>query len=425
MKAHLLTIGDELLIGQTVDTNTAWLGEQLSLLGIAITRAVTVGDEISVIGQELDRAYRDADLVVTTGGLGPTHDDLTREAVAAFFDKELRTNEALLDRLRTYYERRGRTMPEAARRIALVPEDFELLENPVGTAPGLWYETGTGTETRMVAVLPGIPQEMKRVAEEALLPRLRARSDRQIVVHRTLLTTGIGESALQEKVGDLSAYLDGTLRLAYLPSTSGVRLRLTAYGEGRAGAAARIDRLEAVLRERVGRYIFGTGDDALEAILGDRLRERGLTVAVAESCTGGLLAHRLTNVSGSSDYFLGGVVAYANAVKTAHLGVDPDVLAQHGAVSEPVARQMARGVRKRLDADIGISTTGIAGPSGGTPEKPVGTIWIGYADAEGDRARRFQFVQDRTINKELFSTAALDMIRRQLLRKERVEERVS
>jgi len=412
MKAHILTIGDELLIGQTVDANAAWLGEQLSLLGIEITRATTVGDDAHAMRTELDRAYREASLVVTTGGLGPTHDDVTRDVVAGYFETPLRANRELMDRLRDYYERRGRTFPEAARKIALVPEGFELLENPVGTAPGLWHTDGE----RMIAVLPGIPKEMQSIAETALLPRLRARSDLQTVVHRTLQTTGVGESSLQEKVGDLSDHLDDALRLAYLPSTSGVRLRLTAYGADRDAAQMRINRLEQVIRSRVDRYIFGTGDDELEAVLGNMLRERGLTVATAESCTGGFVAHRLTNVSGSSDYFLGSVVSYANAVKVNQLGVNPDDLAQHGAVSEPVARQMARGVRDQLEADIGVSTTGIAGPTGGTPDKPVGTIWIGYADADGDRAARLQFVEDRTVNKELFSTSALDMIRRQLQR---------
>jgi nicotinamide-nucleotide amidase len=412
MKAHILTIGDELLIGQTVDANAAWLGEQLSLLGIEITRATTVGDDAHAMRTELDRAYREASLVVTTGGLGPTHDDVTRDVVADYFETPLRANRELMDRLRDYYERRGRTFPEAARKIALVPEGFELLENPVGTAPGLWHTDGE----RMIAVLPGIPKEMQSIAETALLPRLRARSDLQTVVHRTLQTTGVGESSLQEKVGDLSDHLDDALKLAYLPSTSGVRLRLTAHGADRDAAQTRINRLEQVIRSRVDRYIFGTGDDELEAVLGNTLRERGLTVATAESCTGGFVAHRLTNVSGSSDYFLGSVVSYANAVKVNQLGVNPDDLAQHGAVSEPVARQMARGVRDQLGADIGVSTTGIAGPTGGTPDKPVGTIWIGYADADGDRAARLQFVKDRTVNKELFSTSALDMIRRQLQR---------
>jgi nicotinamide-nucleotide amidase len=361
---------------------------------------------------ELDRAYREASLVVTTGGLGPTHDDVTRDVVADYFEVPLRADRELMGQLRDYYEQRGRTFPEAARKIALVPEGFELLENPVGTAPGLWHVDGE----RMIAVLPGIPKEMQSIAETALLPRLRARSDLQTVVHRTLQTTGVGESSLQEKVGDLSDHLDDALKLAYLPSTSGVRLRLTAYGEDRDAAQMRVHRLEQVIRNRVDRYIFGTGDDELEAVLGDMLRERGLTVATAESCTGGFVAHRLTNVSGSSDYFLGSVVSYANVVKVNQLGVNPDDLAQHGAVSERVARQMARGVREQLGADIAVSTTGIAGPTGGTPDKPVGTIWVGYADVDGDRAIRLQFVKDRTVNKELFSTSALDMIRRQLQR---------
>ena len=413
MKAHILTIGDELLIGQTVDANAAWLGEQLSLLGLEIVRSTTVGDTARAMRKELTRAYEDADLVVTTGGLGPTHDDLTREVVADYFGVPLCENESLMQLLRSYYERRGRSLPEAARKIALVPAGFDLMDNPVGTAPGLWHTTGDG---RMIAVLPGIPKEMQAIAEAALLPRLREQGNLQTVEHRTLLTTGVGESSLQEKVGDLSGYLDDALKLAYLPSTSGVRMRLTAYGDDRAEARSRIERLEQVLRERVGQYIFGTGDDELEAVLGDRLRERRLTVATAESCTGGFVAHRLTNVSGSSDYFVGSVVSYANAVKVNQLGVDPADLEAHGAVSEPVARQMARGVRERLGTDIGISTTGIAGPTGGTPDKPVGTIWVGYANAKGDHARRLQFVQDRTVNKELFSTAAIDMIWRQLQR---------
>lgn len=420
MKAHILTIGDELLIGQTVDANAAWLGEQFSLLGIEIVRSTTVGDTAHTIHTELDRAFEDADLVVTTGGLGPTHDDLTREVVADYFGVPLRVNETLMQMLRDYYERRGRSFPEAARKIALVPAGFELMDNPVGTAPGLWY--ASANDARMIAVLPGIPQEMKAIAEAALLPRLRTRGDLQTVEHRTLLTTGVGESSLQEKVGDLSEYLDDALKLAYLPSTSGVRMRLTAYGDDRAEAQSRIKQLEQVLRERVGRYIFGTGDDELEAVLGDQLRERGLTVATAESCTGGFVAHRLTNVSGSSDYFVGSVVSYANRVKMEQLGVDPDVLAEYGAVSKPVARQMAQGVRTLLGADIGVSTTGIAGPTGGTPDKPVGTIWVGYADAQGDHARRLQFVKDRTVNKELFSTSALEMIRRQLQRRAASQE---
>lgn len=420
MRAHLLTIGDELLIGQTTNTNAAWLGEQLSLLGIDVTRSTVVGDQAQAIVRELDRAYDDAELVVTTGGLGPTHDDVTRHAVADYFGRELAEDDELMERIERYYTRSGREMPDAARGLALVPEGFELLDNPVGTAPGLWCADTSSEGERLVAVLPGIPQEMKAIAEASLFPQLQGRTDRQTVVHRTLKTTGIGETRLQQEVGDLSGYLNDTLRMAYLPSTNGVRLRLSAYGSDKEEAKRRIQELEDELHNRVGKYIFGSGDDELEAVLGDMLDERGLTVATAESCTGGFVAHRLTNVSGSSSYTAGGVVAYANSVKVKVLGVDPETLEAHGAVSEPVARQMAQGVREALGADVGVSTTGIAGPTGGTPDKPVGTIWVGYADDQGERAVRLQFTEDRMLNKELFSTSALDLIRRQLRDRELV-----
>jgi nicotinamide-nucleotide amidase len=417
MKAHLLTIGDELLIGQTTNTNAAWLGEELSLLGVSIERSVTVGDEADTMRRELDRAYDEVPLVITTGGLGPTHDDVTRSVVAEYFGKDLVRDPELMQRIRDYYERRERSMPEKVKALADMPEDFETLKNPVGTAPGLWYQERADDRERILAVLPGVPPEMKAIFNAAVRPRLTERTDLRDVQHRTLQTTGIGESNLQEEIGDLSDLLSDTLHLAYLPSTSGVRLRLTAYGTDPEAAEAQLDRLEARLRERAGRYIFGTGNDTLEGVLGDLLRERGLTVAVAESATGGYLGHRLTRFGGSSDYFRGGVIAYANAVKQSLLGVAEADLIEHGAVSKPVAKRMAEGVRDALDADIGISTTGIAGPGGGTPEKPVGTVWIGYAGPDTTAARRVHFLDDRQLNKELFSTSALEMIRRHVLRR--------
>lgn len=421
MKAHLLTIGDELLIGQTTNTNAAWLGEELSLLGVSIERSVTVGDEADRIRRELDRAYADVPLVVTTGGLGPTHDDMTKTVVASYFGKDLVPDPDLLDRIRAYYERRERDMPEKVKSLADMPQDFEKLGNPVGTAPGLWYRDELDGGERILVVLPGVPQEMKAIFNASVRPRLTDRTDLRDVQHRTLQTTGIGESNLQEEIGDLSDVLGGALSLAYLPSTSGVRLRLTARASDPEEAEAHLDRLEERLRQRAGRYIFGSGNDTLEGVLGNMLRDHGLTVATAESATGGFLGHRLTRVGGSSDYFLGGIVAYANAIKQHLLGVSEDTLMAHGAVSKPVAKQMAEGAREALGADIGISTTGIAGPGGGTPEKPVGTVWIGYADGTTTSARRLQFLDDRQLNKELFSTSALEMIRRHVLRREAKE----
>ena len=411
MKAELLTIGDELLIGQTTNTNAAWLGRRLSALGVRVGRTVTVSDTRAAIQQALDRAYAEARLVVCTGGLGPTHDDITREVVGAYFDAPLETNEDLLARVRRYYTRRGRDMPDTAPRLAQVPDGFEPLENPVGAAVGLWHEADDG---RLIALLPGIPDEMTSIFDASVEPRLEAQPGIGEVHHRTLVTAGIAETQLQERPGDLSDALGPDVHLAYLPSTSGVRLRLSADAT-ETDAQARLDAVEAVLRERAGSFIIGTGDVTLEGVLGNLLRAHNATLATAESATGGLIGHRLTSVSGSSDYFLGGIVAYANAVKQDVLGVEDEALRAHGAVSEAVAKQMAAGARAVVGATHGISTTGIAGPTGGTEEKPVGTVWVGYADADGARARRFQFVEDRALNKKLFASAALEQARRSLV----------
>lgn len=412
MKAHLLTIGDELLIGQTTNTNAAWLGERLSRLGVRVERIVVVGDDPDHMQAELGRAVEEGELVILTGGLGPTHDDVTREVLADYFDAPLQTDTDVLDRIRFYYERRGRQMPSGAQKLAEVPTGFETIENPVGVAVGLWFDPpGDGS---LVAVLPGIPEEMKGIFEASIEPRLDAHPDLRDVTHRTLVTSGIAESSLQERLSGLPDQLGDDVRLAYLPSTRGVRLRLTAAsGEG-SNPETRLDQLDTWIRERVGEHVLGRGDVTLEEVLGDHLRRAKKTLACAESATGGLIGHRLTSVSGASDYFLGSVVAYANAVKMAQLGVQERTLRDEGAVSEAVAVQMARGGRDALDADIGVSTTGIAGPTGGTPEKPVGTVWIGYADDTGVRAVRRQFVEDRGLNKDLFASAALEVVRREI-----------
>ncbi len=414
MNVHLLTIGDELLIGQTENTNAAWLGERLSELGFQMERTVTVGDDPETMREELDRAVHRARVVLLTGGLGPTHDDVTREVLADYFDAPLRTDDELMARVRRYYERRGRQMPKAAPKLAQVPEGFETLDNPVGAAVGLWHESSVDGRDRYVGVLPGIPQEMKGIFDAAVQPRLEARTDIQPVTYRTLVTSGIGESSLQERLDALPDRLGDGLTLAYLPSTSGVRLRLTAVEGHDTPADERLDRLEAEIRERAGEHVIGTGRVTLEEVLGDTLREADWTIGSAESATGGLIGHRITGVSGSSDYYEGSIVAYANRAKQDLLGVTDEALEEYGAVSEAVAVAMAAGVRERLDVDVGISTTGIAGPGGGTDEKPVGTVWLGYADDTHTRAVRRQFVEDRTLNKELFATAALDLARREI-----------
>ena len=283
MKATILTIGDELLIGQVVNTNAAWLGEQLSLLGVEVGRMLTVGDGEAAIVQALRESFSAGRLVLVTGGLGPTDDDRTVEAVARYFGAPLHLDEAILESLKERWRRRGQPMPASNRRMAFVPAGFEALANPVGSAPGLWHAGEEG----VVAVLPGVPREMKALFEHEVAPRLHAPTGRRVIVHRTLLTAGMGESNLHAHLGDLSGFLDDALQLAFLPGTSGVRLRLSAMGEDRAALDARLDRLEAFLRERLGAHVYGEGTDRLEAVVGRLLVAGELTLATAESCTGG------------------------------------------------------------------------------------------------------------------------------------------
>ena len=420
MKAAILTIGDELLLGQTVNSNAAWIGEQLDELGVEVEKTVVVGDEEEAIQDVLAWGFEAANLVITTGGLGPTHDDITRRAVAGFLGRDLVFDETVFEGIKAHFARRKRSLPASNRTQAMGPDGFDVLPNAKGTAPGLWYaEEGKG-RPRFLAVLPGVPYEMKDLLKNEVVPRLRAHLGQRVIRHRMLLTTGIGESNLNEEIGNVSALLDRSLRLAFLPGTDGVRLRLSAYGASAEEVEKRLDKLETRLRSRIDKFIFTAGEGSLEAVVGEALRRRSMTLALAESCTGGYVANQFTNVSGASAYILGGVVAYSNAAKTGLLNVDPAVLEAEGAVSRRVALQMARGARKLLQADIGISTTGIAGPTGGTPGKPVGTVWIGYADARGEKARLLHLKKDRMLNKALTSTAVLNLVRTRL--REEIDE---
>ncbi|MCS7082553.1 MAG: competence/damage-inducible protein A [Bacteroidetes bacterium] len=403
MRAAVLAIGDELLIGQVVNTNAAWIGERLSELGLRVVYQMSVGDQPEAIQEALAFLWPRIDVLVSTGGLGPTHDDRTVEAMADYFGWHLELDSEWVARMRAFFAARGHPMPDNNLRQARLPRQAERIPNALGTAPGIWFER----EDRVLVVLPGVPYEMQAMMRDFVLPRLGARSDGERTRRRTLLTAGIGESALAERIGDLSPWLARGLEVAYLSSPTGVRLRLTARGRDPQQLERVLEELEAHLRSRIGQYIYGTDEEALEIVVGRLLSERSWTIAVAESCTGGLILDRLTNAPGSSRYLLGGVVAYANAAKTALLDVDPEVLAQHGAVSEPVALQMAEGARRRFQATVGIATTGIAGPTGGTPEKPVGLVWIGLSAPTGTWARRYQFEQDRRRNKERAAQAAL------------------
>ncbi len=415
MTATILTIGDEILIGQVVNSNAAWLGEQLGLVGVAVARMETVGDDIKVISDAINRGLETSDLVVATGGLGPTHDDVTREAVAASFGVPLVFRLDVMADVERYFLERNRAVPKANRAMGEVPEGFEVLPNNKGTAPGLWGALETGSRNRQVIVLPGVPYEMKAIMREHVLPRLAEMSG-TVILHKTLLTVGQGETLLAERLGDLSDVLAEGTSVAYLPGAGTVRLRVSAKGGDRTTVERALNRIVERLRKVLGDSIFGEDDETLEGVVGEMLADRRLTIAVAESCTGGSIASYITRVSGASRYFLGGVVAYDNGVKIRQLGVNEGDLAEHGAVSEAVVRQMAEGVRAALGADIGLATTGIAGPDGGTPEKPVGTLWLALADAESTYSVSLQLGRDRAINIRLSTTSALNLVRRQLLR---------
>lgn len=419
MNAHLITVGDELLIGQVVDTNAAWLAERLTEAGVRVTEVHTVADREEAIGDALARSWNGADLVILTGGIGPTEDDRTREAIARFFEAELRIDPEARERIAEYYRDRDRAVPDSVDELARVPAGFEPLPNGSGTAPGLWKEDGG----RVLVALPGVPDEMKVFIEEVVLPRLEDRLRARINRQRTILTVGVPESTLVERLDDVGDYTGHGVELAYLPGGGTVRLRISGRTSDPGGEMEeRMDRLADYIYRQLGDAVFGEGTDRLEGVVGRMLTDAELTVSLAESCTGGAVIDRLTDVPGASTYVRGGIVAYSNGVKTGLLDVDPAMLDREGAVSAEVARAMARGVRRRLSTDLGFATTGIAGPTGGTPDKPVGTVWIARADEQGAEARRLQLTDRRLLNKERTTVAVLDWARRYVLDSDRVRQ---
>jgi nicotinamide-nucleotide amidase len=413
MDVTLMSVGDELLVGQVVNTNAAWLGDYLAGIGMVPSRTVVVGDSVELVSAELHDVFERSDVVIITGGLGPTHDDVTRDAVASFLGVGLYFDEPWFRLLRRRFSRRGLTVPERNRVQAMVPDGVQVLPNAEGTAPGFWKSWETPSGIKAVAVMPGVPGEMKRMMRDQVTPLLEPLSKRPIR-QITLCTTGIGESHLQELLSPQLEAMPQTLSLAYLPSPAGVRLRITErLADGSTGEVAEdfADRLAM----RAAEYVFGRGEDRLETVVGSLLMGRHETVAIAESCSGGAVASLLTDVPGASAYVLGGVVAYCNSVKREILGIDDGLLSEYGAVSQNVALEMARSARALTGADYGVSTTGILGPEGGTPDKPVGTVWIACADEAVAEARSLRLGAERLKNKQRTVAAALDLLRRRLL----------
>ncbi len=410
LTAEIIAIGSELLAPDRTDTNSLWLTEKLNRLGIEVKLKTIVGDDDARLEEAIKDAVRRSKVVITTGGLGPTEDDITRKIAARALGRRLLLDEAVLAEIRLRFKNFGVAMPERNSRQAMVIEDAEVLPNPNGTAPGMFIEH----QGAAIVLLPGPPREMRPMFENHVSPKLSGRVGSFRVMRRLLRVAGLGESAVDEKIAPIYTQYDNP-QTTILFNQSEIEIHLTARGRTEAEADALLDRLSGQIEERLGNAVFSFAGETMEEVVGLKLSVGGYTVSVAESCTGGLIAQRLTDVPGSSKYFIEGVVAYANDAKTRDLDVEPILLLEHGAVSAPVAEAMATGIRNRAGTDFGLSVTGIAGPGGGTEEKPVGLVYIALADEVKTEHRKLQLPGDRNLIRWRASQAALDLLRRRLI----------
>lgn len=411
MKSAIITIGDEILIGQVTDTNAVWISQQLNKIGVQVGEMVTVSDEAVQIRETLDRYMGRYDLLIMTGGLGPTKDDLTKQTLADYFDSEMITHKEVLEKITAFFKERGRTMIESNIRQADVPDACRVLMNHHGTAPGMWFEK----EGTILVSLPGVPYEMKGLMEDHLLPEIKQRVRIPNVVHKTIMTQGVPESYLAAMLRDWEAALPACVRLAYLPRPGIVRLRLTVVDKCAKDAEQILKVIIDNLLEIISPHVFGYDDITLEESLGNLLKEMGLTLSTAESCTGGNIARLITSVPGSTAYYKGSVIAYDNRIKRDMLGVDDEVLASVGAVSREVIEQMARGIMNAYSTDTAIATSGIAGPEGGTADKPVGTVWISVVYGEKIYAGKYRFGGSRERIIDQSSYTGMQLLRRLVL----------
>lgn len=405
--AEIISIGDELLYGQTLDTNAHWISHKLDEYNIKVFQRTTIGDDADQILNAFATAAERVDIVLITGGLGPTKDDLTKSLLAEYFGVGMVRHEEVLRDITLLFAKASREVTALNAQQADLPANCQKITNPVGTAPGMWfYENNT-----VFVAMPGVPYEMKSIMTQGILPKLHEMFSKGVLHHHIIKTIGITESSLSDLIEDWEVNLPNHIKLAYLPTKGQVKLRMTGSGDNLNTLKQEIDALKMAIMPKIAKYVYGFGTDSLEGVIGQLLNNNNLTLATAESCTGGYLAHMITSVPGSSRYFKGSVIAYSNEVKITQLGVSTEDLKQQGAVSEEVAKAMAEGVRKELDADIAIATTGIAGPDGGTAEKPVGTVWIAYSDKHKTLAKKFNFSRDRTFIVHWSALAALNMIR--------------
>ena len=411
IRAEIITIGDEILYGQIVDTNSQWISKELDKIGVKTVRKTTVSDsELDIIGA-LSESTNRADIILITGGLGPTSDDLTKPCLAKFFQCDLALNQQALKEVQLIFTKIGRELTETNRQQAYLPTKCSVVTNRVGTAPGMWFQK----QGIVYVSMPGVPHEMKTMMTEQVLPKLQTIFRTPAIYHKIIKTIGIGESWLADKIESWEKQLPPHIKLAYLPGLGEVKLRLTAVGDDKTELAYEVDQQIENLKPLAGKHIYGYDKDTLSSVVGNLLRDLNLTIASAESCSGGSVAQAITAVAGSSDYFMGSIVAYQNSLKESLLGVNPATLNTYGAVSEPTILEMAEGVRKMLKVDIGMATSGIAGPGGGSDEKPVGTVWVAYVDGENKITKKLSLYKDRAINIKLTTQAVLNLARQRLL----------
>ena len=411
MNVHIVTIGDEILIGQITDTNSVWMAQQLNLHGARIQGMSSISDSLEDIISTLNRVSKQADVILVTGGLGPTKDDVTKKAIAKYYETGFVFSQDTYERIVRMFERWGRSTTEAHREQCFMPQNATILTNKAGTAPGMWFDEND----TVVVSMPGVPYEMKYLMEQEVIPRLVERFPAQPIAHRTIQTIGEGESRIAKRIEAFENNLPENIKLAYLPSLGKVRLRLSGTGTNQVALEGQLDALVAELVPQIDDLVFGYETDSIESVVGELLKERALTLSTAESCTGGYVAHKITSISGSSAYFKGSIVAYDNSVKRNLLHVQAATLETAGAVSEACVKEMVAGVRDQLKTDIGIAISGIAGPTGGTPDKPVGTIWLAVSNGEQTLTRKLQLGKKRVLNIHYTSNQALNMVRQLVL----------
>lgn len=406
MKAEIISIGDEIMYGHTIDSNSAYISQRLSDLGIEVVYQTSVGDEVARIVEAINQAKQRVNLIITTGGLGPTHDDVTMKGIVKAFKKNLVFHPEILEKIKQRYEKRGLEMPQINQNQALIPQGAKYFDNAVGSAPGILVQ-----EDKVIFIaLPGVPREMKYLLDEQIVRYLQSQKITGKIVHKKIRTTGIVESALYEKVEGIIKETK-EVKIAFLPGYQGVDIRLTATPKAGKAAEGAVGQVEKKILDRIEEFVYTTDNESPEELVGRLLKEKRMKLAVAESCTGGLLASKLTNIPGSSDYFDRGVVTYSNQAKTQILGVPEEIINKFGAVSPQVAEAMAKGVVKTSGADLGIAVTGIAGPGGGSEEKPVGLVYIGLANRSKAWVEKFLFGEDRLIIRERTAYEALNIIR--------------